>query len=130
MKALFGRHPKLSFVPGQERSPFESLVRAIAHQQLHGKAAETILGRMLAHFPGKEFPSPDDILILPEEKLRERGYSRSKTKSIRDIAAHAQSGVVPTSKDLKKIEKNMRLTRQSYLCIYGAKLMWLRLKNK
>jgi DNA-3-methyladenine glycosylase II len=42
LKDLFSRHKKLDFEPKLERSPYESLVRAIAHQQLHGKAAETI----------------------------------------------------------------------------------------
>ncbi len=100
LKALFARHDKFKFEPGERRSPFESLVRAIAHQQLHGKAAETILGRMLALFPGKEFPSPDDLLGLEETQLRQCGFSASKTRSIRDIAAHTQLGVVPTSKEI------------------------------
>ncbi len=33
------------------RSPFESLARAIAYQQLHEKAAESILRRFVALFP-------------------------------------------------------------------------------
>ena len=36
--------------PAWQRSPFESLVRAVSHQQLQGKAAEAILGRFLALF--------------------------------------------------------------------------------
>ena len=38
------------------RSPFEALARAIAHQQLHGKAAESILKRFVALFPGHGSP--------------------------------------------------------------------------
>jgi DNA-3-methyladenine glycosylase II len=111
LKALFGRHKKYEFVPGERRSPFESLVRAIAHQQLHGKAAETILGRMLALFPGKEFPSPDDLLGLPETQLRQCGFSQSKTRSIRDIAAHTQLGVVPTSKEIVHLSNEEIISR-------------------
>ena len=44
-------------------SPFESLVRAIAYQQLHDKAAASILKRLIALFPGRRFPSPADILV-------------------------------------------------------------------
>ena len=36
------------------RPPFEILVRAIANQQLNGTAAETILRRLAALFPGKK----------------------------------------------------------------------------
>jgi hypothetical protein len=54
--ALIGRigPPKLGIQ--RQRSPYEALVRAIAHQQLHGRAAEAILGRFSALFPGDEFP--------------------------------------------------------------------------
>jgi DNA-3-methyladenine glycosylase II len=111
LKALFARHRKLAFSPGLERSPFESLVRAIAHQQLHGKAAETILGRMLDLFPGKPFPSADDLASLPDEKLRACGYSASKTKSIKDIAAHTQLGVVPSSAEIEKLSNQEIIER-------------------
>jgi DNA-3-methyladenine glycosylase II len=49
------RHGKLVFEPMHMRSPFESLVRAIAHQQLHRNAAEAILGRLIAKFAPAEF---------------------------------------------------------------------------
>src|SRR5437868_5595150 len=53
------RHGKIKFVPKSLRSPFESLIRAIAHQQLHATAAEAILGRLISKFSAKEFPSAD-----------------------------------------------------------------------
>ena len=43
----------------RQRSPYEALIRAIAHQQLHGRAAEAILARFSALFPGESFPEPD-----------------------------------------------------------------------
>ncbi|MEZ0391887.1 MAG: DNA-3-methyladenine glycosylase [Pseudobdellovibrionaceae bacterium] len=98
VKALFARHRGLQFAPKMERVPFESLVRAIAHQQLHGKAAETILGRMIALFPEKPFPEPKDLLKISEAKLRACGFSYSKIKSIKDIAEKTISGVVPSAK--------------------------------
>lgn len=118
IKALFGRHKKLSFTPKMERSPFESLVRAIAHQQLHGKAAETILGRMLALFPEKSFPTPEDLIEVSEEKMRACGFSKSKTKSIKDIAAHTQLGTVPTSKEIVKLPNDEIVQRLTQ--IYGV----------
>lgn len=40
------------------REPYEALVRAIAHQQVHGRAAEAMLGRLLALHAAPEFPPP------------------------------------------------------------------------
>jgi DNA-3-methyladenine glycosylase II len=74
-----------------------SLVRAVAHQQLTGKAANTILGRVLALYPGKKFPAPEDLLKTPDRKLRAAGFSRAKVKSVKDIAAKTIAGVVPLS---------------------------------
>ena len=48
--------------PGRE--PYEALVRAIAYQQLHARAAEAILGRLLALFPADDFPQPEQLLAV------------------------------------------------------------------
>lgn len=82
--------------PKKRRSPFESLVQSVAYQQLNGTAAATILGRVKALYPGKRFPTPDDILATPDEKLRGAGLSRAKTAAIKDIAAKTIEGIVPT----------------------------------
>src|SRR3984893_17694015 len=37
----------------RNQQPFETLVRAIAHQQIHGRAAEALLGRFNPLFPGR-----------------------------------------------------------------------------
>ncbi|MCX6864308.1 MAG: hypothetical protein NT050_15610 [Verrucomicrobia bacterium] len=86
--------------PEPQRTPFESLVRAVAHQQLHGKAAETILGRFLARFPGRRFPRPEDLEWVTDADLRSFGFSGSKAAAIRDIAAKAMDGTVPTSRSV------------------------------
>ena len=46
--------------PETRRSPFQSLVQAVAHQQLNGTAANTILARFKKLFPGRKFPKPAD----------------------------------------------------------------------
>jgi len=79
-----------------EREPYEALVRAIAHQQVHGRAAEAILGRFLALFPGAPFPAPEQVLATPPETMRACGFSQSKVAAIRDIAEKAAGGLVPT----------------------------------
>ena len=81
------------------REPYEALVRAIAHQQLHGRAAETILGRFTALFPETGFPPPELVLATEAAALRGCGFSGSKVAAIRDIAAHALSGVIPSRAD-------------------------------
>ena len=81
--------------PLPDRSPFEALLRAVAHQQLNGTAAETILRRFLALFPGERFPQPEEVAAMPDEAIRAAGFSRSKLAAIRDICAKTISGVVP-----------------------------------
>ncbi len=78
-----------------DRCLFEALVRAIAHQQLHGKAAETILGRLKSGYPGSGFPSAKQLSRSSVEKLRGCGFSAAKVAAIHGIA-HAQlRGQIP-----------------------------------
>lgn len=85
------------------RSPFQSLVSAVAHQQLNGTAAGTILRRFRALFPGKKFPSAADLAGVTDDALRAAGFSRGKIASIRDIAAKTKSGLVPTSRQIVRL---------------------------
>ena len=78
------------------REPYEALVRAIAHQQVHGRAAEAVLGRFLLLFPAHAFPPPEMVLALPAEALRGCGFSGNKVAAIRDIAEKSAGGLVPT----------------------------------
>ncbi len=82
-------------VPKPRRSPFETLVRSVTFQQLNGTAAATILGRVKALYPHRRFPTPEDLLDTPDDRLRGAGLSRAKTAAIKDIAAKAIAGVVP-----------------------------------
>ena len=67
----------------------------MAHQQLHGKAAEAILGRVYALFPDHPHPPPDLLLAHDETALRGCGLSAAKLAAIRDIAAKTVIGTVP-----------------------------------
>src|SRR5690348_8493051 len=58
--------------------PFHTLAESIAYQQLHGKAAATIFGRVRALYPGRKWLAPDLVLATPDEKLRSAGLSGSK----------------------------------------------------
>lgn len=98
-------------VPQTRREPFQALVRSVTFQQLNGKAAETILGRVLALYPGKKYPTPEDLLATPDEKLRAAGLSRNKTLAVKDIAAQTLAGVVPDSRAIKKLANEEILER-------------------
>jgi 3-methyladenine DNA glycosylase/8-oxoguanine DNA glycosylase len=97
--------------PKNRRSPFEALVQSVAYQQLNGTAAATILGRVKALYPGRRFPSPEDLLATPDELLRRAGLSRAKTAAIKDIAAHTLSGVIPASRAIVKLSDTEILER-------------------
>ena len=61
--ALIGRVGPPGLRVERGRGLYEALIRAIAHQQLHGKAAEAILARFVALYPDETFPSPDRVFI-------------------------------------------------------------------
>jgi DNA-3-methyladenine glycosylase II len=92
--------------------PYQVLVRAVAHQQLHGVAAERILARLAAlTASGSGFPGPDDLLALPDGALRKVGFSGAKALSLRDIAAKTLAGVVPTARALARLDDEAAIER-------------------
>jgi DNA-3-methyladenine glycosylase II len=93
------------------RSPYEALVRAIAHQQLHGKAAEAILGRFGGLFPGDEFPPPQTVMATSDEALRGCGFSQGKIAAIRDICAHTLDGTVPSRRSSLRLDDEALIER-------------------
>jgi len=95
----------------RQMEPYESLVRAIAHQQLHGRAAQMILGRFLALYSGAAFPEPERVAATDDATLRACGFSASKVAAIRDIARHAASGVVPTRRAAARLSDEALIER-------------------
>lgn len=77
------------------RDPYEALVRAIAYQQLHARAGDAILGRLLALYPGQAFPAPRALLDTDPQVQRACGFSASKLATIRGIAQAALDGLIP-----------------------------------
>jgi DNA-3-methyladenine glycosylase II len=71
---------------------FEQLAEAISYQQLAGKAAEAIWGRVRSLVDG-DF-TPETILALGPEPLRHAGMSGAKTASLLDLAAKVDDGTV------------------------------------
>src|ERR1035437_7914891 len=97
--------------PESRRSPFQSLIQAVAHQQLIGTAANTILTRFIKLFPGRKFPKPEDLANVTDEQIRACGFSFAKIKAIRDIAEKTLSGVVPTSRAIVKLSDDEIIAR-------------------
>ncbi|MGA2240648.1 MAG: DNA-3-methyladenine glycosylase 2 family protein [Verrucomicrobiota bacterium] len=111
MRRLIRDFGPCELVPETRRSPFQSLVLAVAHQQLHATAANAILARFKKLFPGRRFPRPEDLSSVSNDDLRGVGFSRAKILAIRDIAAKTLSGVVPTSRQIAKLSDDEIIER-------------------
>lgn len=111
MRKLIDEVGPCTLLPRIGRSPFESLARAIAYQQLHDKAAESILKRFIALFPGRRFPEPDDVLAMDDASIRSAGFSRPKIKSLRDLAMKTLDGTVPTGQAIIALEDGAIIER-------------------
>lgn len=103
MRRLIRDVGECKLVPEPRRAPFQSLVQAVAHQQLNGTAANTILSRFQKLFPGRRFPRPEDLAGISDQQIRACGFSRAKILSIRDIAEKTLSGAVPSSRLIVKL---------------------------
>src|SRR5512138_352164 len=71
---------------------YETLVRSIVSQQLSGKVARTIYGRLIAAAGGNL--TPESLLKLRPARMRLLGLSRQKIEYIRDLARHSRAGKV------------------------------------
>jgi DNA-3-methyladenine glycosylase II len=89
--------------PTMRHSPFEEVLESIVYQQLSGKAAATIYGRVRALFPPRRVLSPQALLDTPDQALRGAGLSRAKLAAARDLAAKTLEGVVPTAAALRRM---------------------------
>jgi DNA-3-methyladenine glycosylase II len=111
MRRLIEEIGPFSLKPNVRRSPFESLARAIAYQQLHAKAAESILTRFIALFPGRRFPRPDELLAMHASAIRNAGFSRPKIMALHDLASKTLDGTVPTNRVITQLDDETLVTR-------------------
>jgi DNA-3-methyladenine glycosylase II len=101
-RVLMRRDPRLAAVMKQAgrcclpdsraHEPFASLVHVIMSQQLSGKAADTIYGRVDALARSKGGMTPMVMAGLETDALRAAGVSRPKIKYLYDLAAHVGDG--------------------------------------
>jgi DNA-3-methyladenine glycosylase II len=110
------KQPRLASLALRERKPpfsrpsdpFESLIRSIIYQQLSGKAASTILARLLANFSNSRYPTPKELLKLSGAKFRKAGVSAQKMKYLRDLAGRFLDGTIDPSKFNKMTDEEIR----------------------
>jgi len=87
----------------KKKDPYRALVRSVVYQQLSGKAAATIHGRVLALFPDKDHPDPEDILAIDPTLLRGAGLSRQKIAAIQDVSQKRIDGIIPEARKLTRL---------------------------
>ena len=101
--ALISRSRRFDVAANELVRPFDALAESIAYQQLNGKAAATIWGRVRALYGKRKWLDPATVLNTPDEKLRACGLSRSKTAALKDLAAKTLDGTVPNRRQLVRM---------------------------
>lgn len=91
---------RCTLLPRREGTHFTHLLRNIVFQQLSGRAAATIHGRLLDALGAAE-PTPTELLAASDDQLRGCGLSVGKIRAVRDLAARVDDGRLP----LDAIEK-------------------------
>src|SRR6202045_5075713 len=94
--ALIARSRRYELKPNGLVRPFDALAESIAYQQLSGKAAATIWGRVRALYPKKKDLDPKLVLATPDRKLRAAGLSGTKGEGPMVLGAKTIAGAVPT----------------------------------
>ncbi|MFP2928424.1 DNA-3-methyladenine glycosylase family protein [Pyxidicoccus sp. 3LG] len=85
-------------------SPFAALAESIVYQQLHGRAAATIFGRVCERVgQGRRF-TPQALLAVPDTALREAGLSANKLAAVKDLARKSLDGTVPPLSRVRRMD--------------------------
>ncbi len=111
MGRLIARVGDFALTRSHTESTYLSLARAVVYQQLTGKAAATIFGRVVALGGGERFPEPSALLALSDESLRGAGLSASKVAALRDLAAKVKAGAIPTLDEMASMDEEAIIER-------------------
>ena len=111
MAELIARSRRYNITPAVSIRPFDALAESIAYQQLSGKAAATIFGRVRALYPKRKWLDPEQLLATPDETLRAAGLSRAKTAALKDLAAKTIDGTVPAGRALIRMTDDEIIAR-------------------
>jgi len=94
-----------------DHEPFRALAHAIAHQQLNGTAANTILKRLIATCGKSDFPTPQEVLDASAATVRAAGFSFAKVAALKDLAAKTLAAIVPDRRTLATLEDAVIIER-------------------
>ncbi|HVF38591.1 MAG TPA: DNA-3-methyladenine glycosylase [Gemmatimonadaceae bacterium] len=94
MADVIARVGKCTLTPRVDGTHFDALVRSIVYQQLSGKAAATIHGRVI-DLIGIGEEAPGRIAATAHETLRAAGLSNSKASYVRNLSEHVLDGSLP-----------------------------------
>src|SRR5437667_7921584 len=111
MAELIARSRRYNITPAVSIRPFDALAESIAYQQLSGKAAATIFGRVRAVYPKRKCLDTEQQLATPDETLRAAGLSRAKTAALKDLAAKTLDGTMPSGRALILMTDDEIITR-------------------
>jgi DNA-3-methyladenine glycosylase II len=82
--------------PRSADGPFAALARAIVFQQLAGRAAQAILGRVIDAAGGHL--TAESLSLTSDEALRSAGLSANKLASLRDLTGKVFDGTIDFAK--------------------------------
>ncbi len=111
LASLMDRIGPFTLEVSRARSLFEALLQSIIYQQLHGKAAASIHGRVLAELKTHGGPTPKAVTECSDAALRGAGLSGNKLLAVRDLAAKCLAGTVPTLKQAEKLADDELIVR-------------------
>jgi DNA-3-methyladenine glycosylase II len=94
LAAIIRKYKGRSLIDSPAVDPFSALVRTITAQQISTKAAATIHGRLVALMPGG-LATPEALVALTDDQLRQAGLSRQKSAYLRDLCEKVTTGALP-----------------------------------
>jgi DNA-3-methyladenine glycosylase II len=115
----------------QNTADFHSLARSIVYQQLHGKAAATIFGRVVAAAMCDPL-TPEAVLAVSVADLRAAGLSQQKLSYIRDLAQKTQDRVVDFTRlpELSDAEAIAHLTQVKGIGVWTVQMLLMFALNR
>src|SRR6202050_2861402 len=96
LAGVIERVGEFRFKLDESDSFYESLLEAITHQSIAGRAAQVIFSRIMALGSDGRCPTPQQLLRVRKPKLRKAGLSHAKIAAVRDLAQKTIEGIVPT----------------------------------
>jgi 3-methyladenine DNA glycosylase/8-oxoguanine DNA glycosylase len=102
---LVTRVGPIRYRPRDPDGPFGALVRAIVFQQLAGRAAQAIYGRVRA-IVGATL-TPESLDAVSDADLRAAGLSQNKLLSLRDLSAKVLNGTVMLTRTSRRSDEEL-----------------------